>query len=168
MSPAELFFPTCKDAVRALNQNPAGRPVPYEELYALLVSGGVPGAYQDRRYWRVPVEGLRDIGYEPDTSYALHLTIRPDDVGHEVMSNSAPVDPHVLSKNQIEQVVDEIMDRHEVDPIRKKRLELEHLVLLERENRELHLRLEAAEERAKEADKHLQELRSFLEYATKP
>ena len=172
MSSAGLFFATCKDAVRALNQNPNERTVSYEELYDLLVSGGVPGAYQARRYWRVPVEGLREVGYNPDTTYALHLNIRPEGVDHQEDYQSSPaanpVDSSVLTEGQIQQVIKEIEDRHDVDPLRKNRLELEHLVLLERENRELRLRLEESEKRAETAEAHLADLRSILDFATKP
>ena len=168
MSQSGLFFPTCTDAVRAINKNPENSPISYQELYALLISKQIPGAYQDRRYWRVPVDGLEKIGYSPDASLALRMNVPVSDEGAAAPVEDGTPEAYALSENQIDQISGEIIERHSANQNWKKSLELEHLILLDRENRELSIRLRAAEERAEQAEEHLRDLRSILEFATNP
>ena len=150
MSDSNLFFPTCSDAARALTEEPKNYSATYDELYGLLTTGKVRGAYQERRFWRIPVQGLRDLGFNPDTSLALHLPAKK------------PVKPLPVAAPQ------EIISSEGTSEDRKEKIKLELLSILEKENRELELRLQAETRRADEAEKHLNDLRSILDYATKP
>lgn len=150
MSDSDLFFPTCSDAARALTKEPANYSATYDELYHLLTTGQVRGAYQERRFWRIPVRSLRDLGFNPDTSLALHLPAKK------------PVKPLAVVSPQ------EAISPEEPSEDRKERIKLELLFILEKENRELELSLQAETRRADEAEKHLNDLRSVLDYATTP
>ena len=150
MSDSNLFFPTCSDAARSLTKGPESYSATYDELYGLLTTGQVRGAYQERRFWRIPVQGLRELGFNPDTSFALHLPAKKHAKPLPVVSPQATISPEETSED------------------RKEKIKLELLSILEKENRELELRLQAETRRADDAERHLNELRSVLDYATKP
>lgn len=150
MSDSNLFFPTCSAAARALTKEPEKESTVYDELYRLLTTGQVRGAYQEQRFWRIPVQSLRDLGFDPDTSFALHLPAKKQ------------VEPLPAVASQ------ETTSPEEPAEDRKERIKFELLAILEKENRELELRLQAETRRADDAERHLNELRSVLDYATTP
>jgi hypothetical protein len=157
MMETDLFFPNAADASRAITPEGVRRTPIYNRLYYLLTHGQVEGAYRTNGFWRVPVSGLRRLGYNPDTSLALQLP-----------TNQTP------SKNQSRQVKVAPISEPK-DPLPKSDVSVEMLFHLEQENRELRLKLKHAQEkeecalrRADTAEQHLSDLRSVLDYATTP
>ena len=148
MPEVALYYPTCADASRAITEAGESNVAAYDEIYPLLVGGKVEGAYQEQRYWRVPVEGLRKLGFDPDTSLALHLPTKPEVVDEPAVVRKTPSRPATQPSEEA--------------------TALAIISHLQQENKELRLRLEHSQERLAESEKHLKDIRSLLDYMTKP
>lgn len=153
-----LFFSNGKEAVAAINEG-GGLNVDYMDFYHMLRNGGVPGAYQQGKFWRVPVSGLRKLGYNPSTKDTIQLArgVSFEEEDQEPLrplkDSTPPSSPYTKRENEIRD---------------KEQLTLEFLLLLEKENEDLKAKLEATEDKLEVAESHLRDLRSILDYATKP
>lgn len=157
-----LFFSTCREAVEAINEGGGSR-IQYMDFYRNLRDGGVPGAYQSGRYWRIPVDGLREIGYNPKTDNAIRHAEEVVEGGYARRSSARPIHQAKAPSEAPEPI--EIVD---FGKGRREEITLELLALLERENQALKEELRVEKEKLETSEKHLRDLRSILDYATSP
>lgn len=149
MTKYKLFYPTGAEAARSAGIGTA-------EMHYLLVSGKIPGAYQaENRHWRVPVEGLRSVGFEPDTRTAFRM-----EVGH-----GKEDDPGVVEEASPEALG--VAAYHE-DPAYQRKVLHAHVEYLEEANARLTDQLQREKEERRTAKKRLADLMAFLDAATDP
>lgn len=149
MTKYKLFYPTGSEAARSAGIGVA-------EMHYLLVSGKIPGAYQaQNRHWRVPVEGLRSVGFEVDTRTAFRMEVdhgEEDDPG--VAEEASPEVPGVAAYHE--------------DPAYQRKVLRAHVEYLEEANARLQDQLQREREDRRTAEQHLADLRTFLDVATDP
>lgn len=124
-------------------------------MHYLLVSGKIPGAYQaENRHWRVPVEGLRSVGFEVDARTAFQTEVDPGEdaptVAEETPSEALGVAAY-----------------HE-DPAYQRKVLRAHVEYLEEAVERLTAQLQREKEERRTAERHLADLRVFLDAATDP
>lgn len=149
MTKYELFYPTGSEAARSAGIGAA-------EMHYLLVSGKIPGAYQaDNRHWRVPVEGLRSVGFEVDTQNAFHM-------GADHGGEDAPTGVEETPSDTLG-----VASYYE-DPAYQRKVLRAHVEYLEEANERLMDQLQREKEERRTAERHLADLRALLDAATDP